>query len=137
MGSNVNVTGNKSETFENQKFRKKKIKRLEIWRMCSFLQNLACVHAAVVSEKPEITDGWTDGRRTNACVTTVALLTKLSRANKRPRGLDDLLGHLLDKRILVWCELTTVVAVQRSLKIQIQVKSRYMYNVVKNRKCTE
>ncbi len=32
-------------------------------------------------------------------------------------GLDDLLGHLLDKRILVWCKLTTVVAVQTSLKI--------------------
>ena len=37
--------------------------------------------------------------------------------NKRPRGIDALLGHLLEKRILVWCELTTGVAVQTSLKM--------------------
>ena len=37
--------------------------------------------------------------------------------NKRPRGLYALLDHLLDKRILVLCELTTVVAVPTSLKI--------------------
>ena len=46
--------------------------------------------------------------------------------DKRPRGLDILLGHLLDERILVWYKLITVVAVQISLKIQ--VKSRYMYS---------
>ena len=33
-----------------------------------------------VSEKTELTDGQTDGRTTNACATTVALVTKSSRA---------------------------------------------------------
>ncbi len=37
--------------------------------------------------------------------------------NKRPRDLNVLLGHLLDKRISVWYKLTTIVAVQISLKI--------------------
>ncbi len=37
--------------------------------------------------------------------------------NKRPRGLETLLGHLLDKRMSVRNKLTTIVAVQISLKI--------------------
>ena len=41
----------------------------------------------------------------------------LTKTNKKPRGLDALLGHLLDKRISVWYKLTTIVAVQISLKI--------------------
>ncbi len=43
---------------------------------------------------------------------------KIEKDNKRPSGLDALLGYLLNKRTLamVWCKLT-VVAVQRSLKI--------------------
>ena len=52
---------------------------------------------------------------------------------KRFRGLDTLLGHLLDKDISVWYKLTDVVAVQIYLKIK--VKSRY--KVIKIRKCTE
>ena len=54
---------------------------------------------------------------------------------KRPRGLDALLGHLLDKRISVRYQFTTIVAAQIPLKIQ--VKSRYNVKVIKNRKCTE
>ena len=37
--------------------------------------------------------------------------------NKRLRGLDTLLGHLLDKRISVRYKLTTIVTVTISLKI--------------------
>ncbi len=57
---------------------------LEIWWRGSYPQNLAWIHAAV-SEKPEFTDDGRidDGRTTDACTMTVALLTKSSRANKK------------------------------------------------------
>ncbi len=45
------------------------------------------------------------------------VLTFKLASNKRPRGLDVLLGHLLDKRISLRYKLTTIVAVQISLKI--------------------
>ncbi len=50
--------------------KRKKKTCLEIWRIGGFPQNLAWIQAAV-SEKPELTD---------ACATTVALLTESSRA---------------------------------------------------------
>ncbi len=55
--------------------KKEKQKGLDIWQVGSFPQNLAWIHVAL-SDKPELTDGWT----TDACATTVALLTKSSRA---------------------------------------------------------
>ncbi len=42
--------------------KKQKKYGLEIWRIRSFPQNLAWIHAAV-SEKPELTDGRTDAGR--------------------------------------------------------------------------
>ncbi len=60
------------------KILKKEKSGLEIWRIGSYPQNLVWIHAAV-SEKPEFTD---DGRTTDACAMTVALLTKSSRAKK-------------------------------------------------------
>ena len=53
-----------------------------MWWGGSYPQNLVWVHAAV-SEKPEFTD---DGRTTDACAMTEALLTKSSRAKNSPRG---------------------------------------------------
>ncbi len=51
-------------------------------------QHLVLIHAAV-SDKLEFTDGRrTDGRTTDACAMTVALLTKSSRAKKQFVGSD-------------------------------------------------
>ncbi len=73
MGSHVN----ENENLKLKILKKKKKKKcLEIWWIGSFPQNLSWIHA-VVSEKPEFMD---DGRTTDACATTVALLTKSSRA---------------------------------------------------------
>ncbi len=94
--------------------------------MRSQLQSTQSHHMHQIIEKKETRS---QGPLT-LCLTRCQTMTK-----QEAQGLDVLLGHLLDKRILVWCKLTTVVAVQISLKIQ--VKSRYMYNVFKNRKCTE
>ncbi len=52
-------------------------KDVEIWWRGSYQQNLAWIYAAV-SEKLE----FTNGRTTNACAMTVALLTKSGRAKK-------------------------------------------------------
>ncbi len=42
---------------------------------------------SAVSDKPELTDeGRTDGRTTNACATTVALLTKSRTARKKKKN---------------------------------------------------
>ena len=51
-----------------------------MWRIGSFPQHLAWIHAAV-SEKPELTVG----QRMDACAMTVALLTKSSRAKNPPQ----------------------------------------------------
>ncbi len=59
---------------------KKKKNSLEIWWRASYPQNLAWIYAAVC-EKIEFTDDQrTDGRTTDACAMTVALLTKSSKA---------------------------------------------------------
>ena len=61
----------------------KKRNDLEVWCIVAKIpqQNLAWIDA-MVSEKPELTDG----RKTDACTMTVALLTESSRAkNDCPR----------------------------------------------------
>ena len=70
--------------------------------MDNYLSTKLALIRLTVSEKTRFTDdGWT----TDARATALALLTQSSRAknwHKRPRRLDDLLGHWLDNRILVW-----------------------------------
>ncbi len=52
---------------------------IHVWWIGSCPQNVAWIHAAV-SEKPEFTDAGKDGGTNDACATTVALLTKSSKA---------------------------------------------------------
>ncbi len=53
-----------------------------------------------------------------------ALLIQTSRANKRPRGLDALLGHLLDKRISVKYKLTGSSAIKMAENLSQEVDTR-------------
>ncbi len=73
IGSHVNE--NKKKNRKNLKIKIKKKNGLELWRLGSFPQNLAWIHA-IVTEEPELMDG----RTTDAWSTTVALLTKSSKA---------------------------------------------------------
>ncbi len=63
---------------------KKNNKRgLEIWSKGTFPPNLALI-CLTVSEKTGFTDdGWTDGRTTDACVTTVALLYTVAKSRAK------------------------------------------------------